>query len=30
MNMADIIIKKKEGGELKEEEIRYFAQGAAD
>ena len=30
MNMVDIIIKKKEGGELTEEEIRYFAQGAAD
>ena len=28
MNMVDIIIKKKEGGELTEEEIRYFAQGA--
>ena len=30
MNMVDIIIKKKEGSELTEEEIRYFAQGAAD
>ena len=30
MNMVDIIIKKKEGGALTEEEIRYFAQGAAD
>lgn len=30
MNMVDIIVKKKEGGELTEEEIRYFAQGAAD
>ncbi len=30
MNMVDIIIKKKAGGELTEEEIRYFAQGAAD
>ena len=30
MNMVDIILKKKAGGELNEEEIRFFARGAAD
>ena len=30
MNMVDIILKKKAGGELNEEEIRFFAQGAAN
>ncbi len=30
MNMVEMILKKKAGGALSSEEIRYFAQGAAD